>query len=272
MIVSGTAVGLAMSSTLGVTDALIRKFKTLGMDSDKELRALALLVKVKGRVRRGDDIVRPSISPGYSTVLLNGFACRYKMTENGRRQIFTFQYPGDFCDFNRYVLPESDEAVAALTDCVIGLIHHEDIGRITAHYPNLGLALWRDTIVDASILRERLLNVGHRPALRRIANLICEQMVRLEAIGINGAVIPMTQVDLADAANLSAVHMNRTIQDLRELGILSKNRRGIEVVHREGLVDIAKFDGRYLDIPLVLVTRQPRSLRPLLDGFLPSQN
>jgi CRP-like cAMP-binding protein len=261
-----------MASTLGVTDALIRKFKTLGMDSDKELRALALLVKVKGRVRRGDDIVRPSISPGYSTVLLNGFACRYKMTENGRRQIFTFQYPGDFCDFNRYVLPESDEAVAALTDCVLGVIHHADIGRITAHYPNLGLALWRDTIVEASILRERLLNVGHRPALRRIANLICEQMVRLEAIGINGAVIPMTQVDLADAANLSAVHMNRTVQDLRELGILSKNRRGIEVVHREGLVDIAKFDGRYLDIPLVLVTRQPRSLRPLLDGFLPSQN
>jgi len=82
----------------------------------------------------------------------------------------------------------------------------------------------------------------------------------------------MTQVDLADAANLSAVHMNRTVQDLRELGILSKNRRGIEVVHREGLVDIAKFDGRYLDIPLVLVTRPPRSLRPLSDGFLPSQN
>jgi hypothetical protein len=111
-----------MSSTLGVTDALIRKFKILGMDSDEELQALLLLVKIKGRVRRGDDLVRPRSSPGYSTVLLNGFACRYKMTENGRRQIFTFQYPGDFCDFNRYVLPESDEAVAALTDCVIGLI------------------------------------------------------------------------------------------------------------------------------------------------------
>ena len=111
-----------MLSPLGVADALIRKFKILGMDGDKELQALLLLVKVKGRVRRGDDIVRPSISPGYSTVLLNGFACRYKMTENGRRQIFTFQYPGDFCDFNRYVLPESDEAVAALTDCVISLI------------------------------------------------------------------------------------------------------------------------------------------------------
>jgi len=85
-------------------------------------------------------------------------------------------------------------------------------------------------------------------------------------------VIPLTQVDLYDVSGLSVVHMNRTVQDLRELGILSKNRRGIEVVHRERLVDIAKFDGRYLDIPLVLVTRQPRSLRPLSDRFLQSQN
>jgi CRP-like cAMP-binding protein len=256
-----------MLSPLWVTDTLIRKFKILGIDNDKALQALLLLVKVKGRVSRGDDIVSPGSSPGYSTVLLNGLACRYKMTENGNRQIFMFHHPGDFCDLNRYVLPELDEAVAAVTDCLIGVIRQEDIRRITTQYPKLGLALWRDTLVEASIFRERLLNVGHRPALRRIANLLCEQMVRLEAIRVKGAVIPITQVDLADAANLSAVHTNRTIQYLRELGVLSKNRRGIEVVHREALVEIAKFDGRYLNIPQVLVTQQSRSRRPLSDGI-----
>jgi CRP-like cAMP-binding protein len=259
LIISGATVVAIMLSPLWVTDILIRKFKTLGMDNDKALQALLLLVKVKGRVSRGDDIVSPGSSQGYSTVLLYGFACRYKMTENGRRQIFTFHYSGDFCDLSRYVLPELDEAVAALTDCLIGVIHHEDIERITAQYPKLGLALWRDTLVEASSFRERLLNMGHLPALRRIANLLCEQMVRLEAIGMDGTIIPMTQVDLADAANLSTVHMNRAVQELRELGVLSKNRRGIEVVHRAGLVEIAKFDGRYLNIPQVLVTRQPLS-------------
>jgi CRP-like cAMP-binding protein len=253
-------------------NALVRKFKNLGMDGEEELQALLGRVKVKRRVSRGEDIVRIGSAPGYSTVLLTGVACRYKMIENGRRQIFTFQYPGDFCDFHRYVLSELNDAVAAVTDCSIGVILHEDIGRITAQYPKLGLALWRDTLLEARIFRERLLNVGHRPALPRIAHLICEQMARLEAIGTVGTVIPLTQVDLADAAGLSVVHMNRTVQDLRELGILSKNRRGIEVVHREGLVDIAKFDWRYLNIPQVPVTRQPRSLRPLSNGFLPSQN
>jgi CRP-like cAMP-binding protein len=232
-----------------IADALIRKFSNLGMDSEEELQALLLLVKIKGRITRGEDIVGLGSSPGHATVLLKGLACRYKMTENGRRQIFTFQYPGDFCDFDRYLLPAVDEAVGALTDCLVGVFRHEDIERIIDRYPRLGLALWRATIIEAGIFRERLLNVSQRPALPRIANLLCEQMVRLEAIGLDGGVIPMTQVDLADAASLSTVHMNRTIQDLRELGVLSKGSRGIEVVCRDRLMDIGRFDGRYLGIP-----------------------
>jgi CRP-like cAMP-binding protein len=229
--------------------ALIRKLQNLGTVHDEELRALVTMLSVKKGIRRGEDIITVGSSPTYSTVLLNGLACRYKIFENGRRQIFTFQYPGDFCDGHSYILPAQDQAVSALTECSVGIILHKDIERITAKFPNLGLALWRDTMIEASIFREWLLNVGQRPALERIAHLLCEQIVRLEAIGINGGAIPMTQVDLADAAGLSTVHMNRTIQDLRQLGVLMKNSRAIAVAHRDRLAEIAKFDGRYLHMP-----------------------
>jgi CRP-like cAMP-binding protein len=219
------------------------------MDCEEELQALLVLVKFKGRVRRGQDIVKAGCSSHFSTVLLNGSACRYRITENGRRQIFTFRYPGDFCDFDRHGLAGTDDAVGALSECSIGIIFHEDLERIAVKSPKLVLALWRDAMVEASIFRERLLNLGQRPALPRIANLICEQMVRLESVGMNGSMIPLTQVDLADAAALSAVHMNRTVQDLRDLGLLARTSRMIEVAQRDRLLDIAKFDGRYLNIP-----------------------
>lgn len=229
--------------------AFIRKFCHLGLEREEELQAFLMLVKAGGRIACGEDVVRVGGLSNHSTILLSGVACRYRITESGRRQILTFQYPGDFCDADRYLLRGPDDAVAALTDCSVGIIRHQDMERIIARYPRFGQALWQATIKEAYILRERLLNVSQRPALVRVANLLCEQIVRLEAIGADSAIIPMTQIDLADAASLSPVHMNRIIQDLRKLGILSKHGRCIEIASRERLMDIGQFDGRYLGLP-----------------------
>ena len=93
-----------------------------------------------------------------------------------------------------------------------------------------------------SIVRQRLV-VSRRSALERVAHLLCEQLTRL---GIDEGVIPLSQIDIADAAGLSVVHTNRIFQELRQLGMLSK-QRALEVVDKERLEDLAAFDGRYLD-------------------------
>lgn len=241
--------GSGSSFHYSAAEALSRKLRLLGLDSDEDQRAFLMLVKARGQVGRGEDIVRVGNSPNYLSVLLEGLGCRYRMVESGRRQIFTFQYPGDFCGFDRYLLATGEDAVGALTDCSIGVIRHEDIERAIRQYPSIGRALWRGTMVEANTFQERLLNISQRPALTRIANILCEQMVRLEAIGLEGTVLLMTQVDLADAASLSVVHVNRTVQELRELGILSKNSRALEIVARDRLIAVANFDSSYLNVP-----------------------
>jgi CRP-like cAMP-binding protein len=107
-------------------------------------------------------------------------------------------------------------------------------------------------MLEASILRERLLNISRRAALPRVASIICEQLVRLEAINITSPVIPLTQIDLADAGGLSVVHVNRIVQDLRKLGALSKKKRTIEVASKQRLAQLANFDRRYLNMPDLL--------------------
>jgi CRP-like cAMP-binding protein len=231
---------------------MVRKFRTLGLENE-ELEVLASLIKDKGRITAGVDIIGADNSAKHLTLLLMGVACWYKRLEDGSRQIYTFQYAGDVCDFYRYVLSEGDRAAAvhALTDCSIAAIDFGDLERAMARFPKLGLVFWRATMLEASIFRERLLNVSRRPALQRVANLLCEQLARREAIGITSAVIPLTQIDLADAAGLSVVHLNRVIQALRGLGVLA-NSHAIEVVDRKHLVSIARFDGRYLNMPQLL--------------------
>ena len=229
-------------------NSLARKLKNLGVGQSEQVNEFVQLVKRKRRIRHGEDIVKIGRPERVLTVLLRGVACRYKTMENGRRQIFTVQYPGDFCDYHRHFLPQRDVAVAALTDCVIGVILRDEVEEIAARHPQISLALWRNTMLEVSIFRERLLSVVHRPALERIASLLCEHIVRLEAIGIDDDIIPLTQIALADATGLSAVHVNRTIQDLREVGALSKRSHGLQVVSRDELLRIAKFDARYLDM------------------------
>src|SRR5215470_11813476 len=234
---------------------LIRKLRSLGsVESDAELEAVLKRIKVRAGASRGEDIIGPGNAPRHFTVVLDGVACSYERLTDGNRQIYAFQHPGDFCDLSRHVLPESNDevAVAALTDCSIGTIEHWDLEQLIAQHPSLGLALWRATMIEASIFRKRLLNVGRQPALQRAAHLLCEQLARREAVGINGATIPITQMDLADAAGLSIVHINRTVQELRRLGILSAKGPAIEVVTRAGLVALASFDCQYLNLPQVL--------------------
>src|SRR5690242_5497616 len=107
-------------------------------------------------------------------------------------------------------------------------------------------------MLEASIFRKRLLNIGRQPALQRVAHLLCEQLARREAVGINVATIPLSQMDLADAVGLSIVHVSRTFQELRRLNILSKQGRTINVVDRKRLVILASFDGNYLNMPQLL--------------------
>jgi CRP-like cAMP-binding protein len=228
-----------------VAKRLIFKLRNLGLDSDN-VRAFLSLFKWTRTIGRGDQIVRVGSSQKVLTVMLSGVACRYRITDNGRRQIFAFQYPGDFCDYYRYVVAKRDDPVAALTDCLVGVIPHEGIERIIERHPQISLAFWRNTVLEARIFEERVLKGTQRPAVERIAHLLCEQIFRLEAVGIAGHVVPLTQIDLADAAGLSVVHVNRTIQDLRELGALAKNSHGIRVENKDRLVQIAKFDASYL--------------------------
>src|SRR5215510_13854213 len=239
---------------VGVPRLLRRKLNSLGFQGESELRCLLDKMKLKGSIPRGKDIVRAGDTPRHLTVLLAGVACLYETLESGERQIYDFYYAGDFCDLHRYVKLEAvaEPALRALTDCSIGIIEYRELDEAIERHRKLALALWRATMLEASILRERLANASQRPALERVSHLLCEQLHRRRAIGIDSGIIPLTQIDLADAAGLSVVHMNRVLQDLRKLGVISASSRTIEVVNWERLAKVANFDSRYLTMPPAL--------------------
>ncbi len=114
------------------------------------------------------------------------------------------------------------------------------------------------------MLRQNLLSVGRRPALKRVAHLLCEQLARQEAVGIYSSAIALSGLDLADAAGLSAVHISRTFAELQRRRLLVRDGRTMKVVDKTKLAALAGFNGSYLNMPLILfsLAGRDRGLSP----------
>jgi CRP-like cAMP-binding protein len=156
-------------------------------------------------------------------LILDGFACRYKLTDEGTRQIMAYLVPGDFCDLHVFILKEMDHSIATLSRCTVGDIPRDRILTLLER-PAIAKALWWATLVDEAVLREGLVNIGRREAAERIAHLVCELLLRLRAVGLangGGFELPITQAELADIVGLSDVHVNRSLQALREAGLIT---------------------------------------------------
>jgi len=203
-------------------------------------------------VEAKQDIIREGDHPTQCTLIVDGFACRYKLVESGTRQILSFHIAGDFCDLQSLSLARMDHGISTVTKCSVAFVPHATIKGWCKKYPSLTVALWRDTLLDAAVFREWIVNVGARPAYERTAHLLCEVLVRLDAVGLvrdQSYSLPLTQAELADAIGVSPVHMNRVIQKLRKEDLITLQGGTLKVQNWEGLKSVGGFDPAYLHVP-----------------------
>ncbi|MCJ2041502.1 Crp/Fnr family transcriptional regulator [Methylobacterium sp. J-059] len=231
--------------------ALIRKLESYETLSDKDRRALNALVPKIRQVGAHVDLAREGDPPDNIHLILNGFACRYKVLADGKRQIMAYLVPGDFCDLNVFILDQMDHNIGTISQCQVADIPREAIEEITANYPLITRAFWWCALVDEAVLREWLVNMGARAADERIAHLLCELHARLEAVGHSkddSYAFPFTQTDIADTMGLSNVHVHRTLRDLRAMGLITLKHRVLTILDVERLKDFCKFNANYLHL------------------------
>jgi CRP-like cAMP-binding protein len=220
------------------------------MDEDDQKAVLGLAHSIK-RLGAGQYIVRDGEKPTHSCLLLGGFAYRHKVTSNGGRQIMSIHMKGDVVDLQNSLLRRSDHNVQALTNIKVAYVPVEAVRALAFERPNVGKAMWYETLVDASIFREWTLNVGRRPARERTAHMLCEFAIRLEVAGLGTQLdyeLPMSQEELADALGLTPVHVNRTLKALQAEGLIERTRRSVLIPDWKRLARVADFDSNYLHL------------------------
>lgn len=230
--------------------ALANRLRLHSVLSNADVDALVRLPWALIARSHNSQIVREGDATKHCMVLLKGFAHRFRMTINGDRQIMAVYVPGDPVDFDHLYLPTADDSLQALRDCVLASVSQDALRELMIKRPMIGEAIVRALMVDASIFREWTLNVGQRDARARIAHLLCEITIRLEAQRFDFAntPIPLTQDQIADATGLTPVHVNRTLKALKGDGAIERRGGLIVAPNLDVLREIAGFDPRYLHL------------------------
>ena len=217
-------------------------------DADK---ALVLQVSQEAQsVPAGTDLIQEGGPPAGLFLILEGFACRYKLRANGSRQIMAYLVPGDAGDPDVSLLKAMDHSICTLSDCQVVRIAPETIQELL-HRPAIASALRKSALVDEATLREWLLNVGRRTAAERLAHLFCEVHLRLQVVGhvdANRFALPLARQDLADTTGQTNVHVNRALRELSERGLIELGHGHLTILDLPRLKQIAEFRSGYLHL------------------------
>ena len=217
--------------------------------SDAETAALRQLGSAARTIRRGADIIVQGRTYDSIFLLGEGFALRYRIMVDGRRQVLNVLIPGDTIGYPACFFDRSLYSINALSKAVIYAISFEEIAAIFRDHPRLAIALFWSTAREAAMSGEHLADVGWRSASERLAHFLLEIATRLGAIGLSDGCtfdLPLTQAKLADVLGLSIPHVNRMLRRLREEGLIEMSGPRVRIVNRPALAALADFNESYL--------------------------
>jgi CRP-like cAMP-binding protein len=232
-----------------VIELHLKKLRARHPISAEEEAAIRAAIRDMKELPADRTFIRAGQVLSYSTLLLDGLACRYKDLRDGARQISELNVAGDFVDMHSYTLKKLDHNLQTLSPCRIAVMGHDEARALFDSFPHLRDVYWFGTNLDAAIHREWALSLGRRDAKSRTANLFCELRVRLGIVGLadeSGYELALTQTDLAECLGLTSVHVNRVLRELREEGIVQFRGGRVAIADLKALERVAEFDPAYL--------------------------
>lgn len=239
-----------ISQGRALSQSIIAKLEALHPLPEDDKKLLYAIVGPGKALKAGDDIVREGDHTDVVHVIVEGHGFRYKTLPDGKRQIIGYLVPGDFCDLYGFLLDKMDHGMAARTPCRVAQLTEDHILMLTSR-PALARALWWSELVNGSILREWLVNMGRRTPSARIAHILCELLVRLQVVGEatdDSFKLELSQAELGDTVGLTTVSVNRALQRLRSAGLIVQAGRELTIPDVGALKRFADFDPSYLHL------------------------
>lgn len=232
-----------------MANRFVQKMSGMADLTPSDVAALEVATANPRRYPARKDLIREGDEPGPMFIVLEGWICRYKILPNGSRQIMAFLMPGDACDLHIRLLAEMDHSIQAITPAKVATVTRAEMQTMMRDHPNIAQAMYTAQLVDEGVMRAWIVSMGRRSSIERVAHLICELYLRARTIGLTqdgDFALPLSQLVLADALGMTAVHINRVLKELRLSGSMALGRGKVSILNAGKLAEIAGFDENYL--------------------------
>ena len=232
-----------------MSNRFIDKLSSFGKLEHDDIARLTAATSQPQTYTQRQDLIREGDRPGHVFVILDGWACRYKILPSGTRQVLAFLMPGDCCDLHVGLLEEMDHCIQAITPARVTTISRVEMDAMMSENPKIAKALYIAQLVDEGTMRAWITSMGRRTSIERVAHLMCELYLRARNIGLTTEPefeLPLSQALLADSLGMTAVHLNRVLKELRLSGAMTLQRGSLLIRDAAKLVRIAGFDENYL--------------------------
>jgi CRP-like cAMP-binding protein len=182
----------------------------------------------------------------------DGYAVRYKLLRNGKRQILNVVLPGDIVGLPGSFYERAIYSVTAITDLRMQVCPLESYVQLCYRRPQFGLALSWIAVQEATTYAEHVIDVGRRTPAERLSHFLLELHARLRAVGRaeeKRFTLPFSQEVIADVLGLSVPHLNRMMQQLRAEKLIANSERKVEFLDAEAMQALAHYQPQAL-VPL----------------------
>lgn len=233
-----------------VAPPLTRKLAHLVSLSAAEIEVLHEFQSAPRHIERSREVVVEGRKYDCLWVLLDGVAQRYRVLQDGRRQILNLILPGDFIGFPGCFFENALYSIGTLSDCTLSPIAFTRFLGLSATHPRLAAILFWSLSCEAAMYAEHLIGISRRSAVERIAHFLLELLTRLRVIGLadeRSFQLPLTQEQIGDILGLTGVHVSRTLRQLREEGLVETAGQRITIRNAEQLSILADFERTYLN-------------------------
>ena len=232
-----------------MSNPFVERLNGYGILSNEDTVKLANACQHARLLPANTHLIREGDTPNPVFVMIEGWACRYKILPDGTRQIMAFMMPGDFCDMHIGMLEEMDHSIVTLTKAKVATIARGDMETLIESNPRITRAFWWVQLVNEGVLRAWIVSMGRRSSVARVAHLMCELYFRMHKVGLakdDQCEIPLTQAVLADALGMTPVHINRVLKKLRLSGAMELRGGALLISDPLQLARVAGFDDNYM--------------------------